>query len=155
MKFGSRRSQVGGRRSEVAFSVAALLIVTGCTRSSAAPRQKRPAPQVQTIDSASVRPSVLDPPPILTDEGPAPKPKIDATSPDAPPPPTPQDEALRASLPFSPAIALDPVTGMKISIRANTVMADYKGHMYYFESEQSKRTFLATPEQYTKGVFAH
>ena len=92
---------------------------------------------------------------MLTDEGPAPKPKGDVMSPDAPPPPTPQDEALRASLPFAPAIALDPVSGTKISIRANTLIYEYKGHIYYFDSEASRRTFMATPDQFTKGVFAH
>lgn len=133
----------------------AMALASACTRSTAAPGQKHTATDVQTIDSANVRPTVMDPPPVLTDEGPAPKPKGDVMSPDAPPPPTPQDEALRASLPFAPAIALDPVSGKKISIRANTLIYEYKGHIYYFDSEASRRTFMATPEQFTKGVFAH
>lgn len=140
----------------VACALAALLIAAGCTRSSAAPRRPAKAPtNVQTIDSGDTRPTVLQPPPVLTDEGPAPKPKGDVMSPDAPPPPTPQDEALRAALPFAPAIALDPVNGMKISIRANTLIYEYKGHIFYFAGEDTRKTFMASPDQYTKGVFAH
>lgn len=137
----------------LACALGAFVLVIGCTKSTAAPRKAGASTSVQTIDSADVRPAVMDPPPVLTDEGPAPKPKTDVMSPDAPPPPTPQDEALRASLPFAPAIALDPVTGAKISIRANTPTAEYKGHIYYFEGEDSKRTFVASPDQYLKGIF--
>jgi YHS domain-containing protein len=73
---------------------------------------------------------------------------------DAPPPPTPQDEAVRAALPFSPAIGLDPVSGQKISIRAATPTAELKGRTYYFQSEENKRAFMADPTQYLHGVFA-
>lgn len=135
-------------------ALGALILIAGCARSPAAPRRQRAATEVQTIDSADVRPTVLEPPPVLTDEGPAPKPKTDVATADAPPPPTPRDEAFRASLPFAPAIGLDPVNGTKISIRANTLSYEYKGHIYYFSAEDSRRTFMAAPEQYTKGVFA-
>ena len=134
---------------------AVLTVAAGCTRSSAAPRKQKTSTDIQTIDSVDVRPAVMQPPPVLTDEGPAPKPKGDVMSPDAPPPPSPQDEALRAALPFAPAIALDPVNGTKISIRANTPTYEYKGHVYYFSAEDSRRQFIAAPEQFTKGVFAH
>ncbi len=126
-----------------------------CGRSTPRVRTARPSPDIQTVDSVDARPAVLEPPPVLTDEGPAPKPKANVLSADAPPPPTPQDEALRASLPFAPAIALDPVDGSKISIRAATPVLEYKGHLYYFASEANKRKFVANPEQFTKGVFAH
>lgn len=137
-------------------ALAALLVFTGCTRSSATPRRQQTATDVQTIDSTEVKPTVLDPPPVLTDEGPAPKAaKVgEVITADAPPPPTPQDEALRASLPFAPAIALDPVNGAKISIRANTITWDYKGRIFYFSTEESRRTFQANPQQFTKGVFS-
>jgi len=130
-------------------------LVVACPRSAPKASPPRAANTVQTVDSTDPRPAVIDPPPVLTDEGPAPKPKVGVLSEDAPPPPTPQDEALRASLPFAPAIALDPVDGSKISIRAGTAMTDYKGHFFYFSSEANKRTFLASPDQFLKGAFAH
>src|SRR6266851_4881365 len=78
-----------------------LSLVT-CARSAQRARSTKPPADVQTVDSVDPRPTVIDPPPVLTDEGPAPKPKGNVLSADAPPPPTPQDEALRASLPFAP-----------------------------------------------------
>src|SRR5437762_13892686 len=110
---------------------------------------------MKTIDSADIRPARMDPPPLLTDEAPPPKPKDNVAQADAPPPPTPQDEALRASLPFAPAIAMDPVDGSKISIRASIPTTEYKNKLYYFANEEHKREFLANPEQYTKGLFSH
>lgn len=141
-------------RNSVAV-VFVFAVLAACGRHSSAPRQQASTEKPKTIDSADARPAVLDPPPVLTDEGPAPKPKGDLMSPDAPPPPTPQDDALRAALPFAPAIGLDPVNGIKISIRANTPSLEYKGRVYYFSGEDTKRTFQASPDQYMKGVFAH
>jgi YHS domain-containing protein len=143
------------RRSEL-VAVAVCLLIISCGRS--APQKRRGAAtttEVQTVESVDPRPVVLDPPPVLIDEGPAPKPKGNVVQKDAPPPPSAQDEALRASLPFAPAIAMDPVDGSKISIRAGTPVAEFKGHIYYFSSDANKRTFLANPDQYTKGVFSH
>ncbi len=134
------------------FAVASL---ESCSRSSAATRAEPPATEMQTIDTIPVQPAALDPPPILTDEGPAPKVKIDLTSTAAPVPADPEDEKARAALPFAPAMALDPVSGMKIPMKANTIVIEFKNHLYYFENEANKRTFLAAPDQYTKGVFAH
>jgi YHS domain-containing protein len=111
---------------------------------------------VQTIDNADPRPAILDPPPMLTDEGiPTAKPKSSVAQADAPSPPTPQDEALRASLPFAPAIGMDPVDGSKISIRANTPRVEVKGKLFYFSSEANKAKFTAEPDVYMKGVFSH
>ena len=110
---------------------------------------------MKTIDSSEVRPSVIDPPPVLTDEAPPPKVKENVAQADAPPPATPQDEALRAALPFAPAIAMDPIDGSKISIRASTPTYEYKNKIYYFSSEGNKRLFTSNPEQFTKGVFSH
>ena len=137
------------------FILVACALLCACPRSAPRVQKASAASDIQTVDSTDPRPAVIDPPPVLTDEGPAPKPKGGVLSEDAPPPPTAQDEALRASLPFAPAIALDPVDGSKISIRAGTPVADYKGHLYYFSSEATKRTFLASPDQYLKGAFAH
>jgi len=140
---------------KLAVILAIGLSLVSCARARPPARAARPPADIQTVDSVDPRPAVIEPPPVLTDEGPAPKPKGDVLSADAPPRPTPQDEALRASLPFAPAIALDPVDGSKISIRAGTPSAEYKGHFFYFTSEANKRTFMANPEQFTKGVFAH
>lgn len=131
------------------------LLLAACARPAPRARSPRPPADMQTVDSVDPRPAVIDPPPVLTDEGPAPKPKTNLLSADAPPPPSAQDEALRASLPFAPAMGLDPVDGSKISIRSGTPTAEYKGHFFYFSSEANKRTFMANPEQFTKGVFAH
>lgn len=133
--------------------IAIALSLVACTRSAPRQRVVQKAPDIQTIDSSIPTPAVLQPPPVLTDEGPALKPVGGLLSADAPPRPTPQDEALRAALPFAPAIALDPVDGSKISIRANTASFEYKGRIYYFASEANKRTFAASPDQYLKGVF--
>ena len=90
---------------------------------------------------------------MLTDEAPPPKPH-DAVAAQNQIPLTEPDEQLRARLPFAPAIGLDPVDGSKISIRANTPTCELKNRIYYFSSEANKRTFLASPDQYLKGVFA-
>jgi YHS domain-containing protein len=141
-----------------AFLITALLaaLAAGCggkARTGSAQPQK--ASEMRTIDSSNAGPSVIDPPPMLTDEAPPVK-KIDnVAQADAPPPPTPQDEALRSSLPFAPAIAMDPVDGSKISIRASIPTLEYKNKLYYFATEDHKRTFQANPDQYTKGLFSH
>ena len=132
-----------------------LMVAAACKQ---APPPARPAAQanvqVKTIDTTPPQPAVLQPPPVLTDEAPPPKSSVGQMTADAPPPPTPQDEAVRAALPFSPAIALDPVSGQKISIRATTPTVELKGRVYYFESEENKRTFAANPAQYLHGPFA-
>ena len=140
------------------FITAAALAVlaAGCGgRAPSGPPRPAPSAEMRTIDSANVRPAPIDPPPMLTDEAPPVKTVTGLAQADAPPPPTPQDEALRASLPFSPAIAMDPVDGSKISIRASIPTVEYKNKLYYFANEDHKRAFVANPEQYTKGLFSH
>ncbi len=132
-------------------------IVSGCGKGkqTAAASRAQSNGEMRTIDSAALHPAPIDPPPMLTDEAPPVK-KIDNMArADAPPPPTEQDEALRASLPFTPAIAMDPIDGSKISIRASIPTLEYKNKLYYFANEDHKRTFVANPEQYTKGLFSH
>jgi len=107
--------------------------------------------EVQTIDSADPRPSVVDPPPMLTDEAAAPKPKNAVEAAKAIPL-TEQDEMVRAQLPFAPAIAMDPVDGSKISIRASTPTLEYKGRIFYFRDAANRAAFQASPDQYMKGV---
>jgi YHS domain-containing protein len=140
------------------FALVTILIVmitTACKKSAPARARPQATAETRTIDSANLQPATIDPPPMLTDEAPPLKPVVNVAQADAPPPPTPQDEALRASLPFSPAIAMDPVDGSKISIRASIPTLEYKNKLYYFANEEHKRTFMANPEQYTKGLFSH
>ena len=116
------------------------------------PAEKAKA-EMRTINDVVPQPAKLVPPPMLTDEAPPPKPK---TMPWETPTPivfSPEDEKLRASLPFTPAIAMDPINGNKISIRAATPTFEYKGKIYYFEDEANKRTFMASPQQYLTGKF--
>jgi len=90
---------------------------------------------------------------MLHDEAPPPKPKAMPWETPAPIVFSPEDEKLRASLPFTPAIAMDPVDGSKISIRASTPTFEYKGKIYYFSNEMNKRVFTANPEHALKGGF--
>jgi YHS domain-containing protein len=110
--------------------------------------------EMRTIDNVDARPVVIDPPPVLTDEGgAAPKPHAPIPGTEAPVL-SQQDEQIRASLPFAPAIAMDPVDGSKISIRADTPTVQTKARLYYFSSEEHKRQFLAAPDEFTKGAFS-
>ncbi|HXI13684.1 MAG TPA: hypothetical protein VNM92_13725 [Thermoanaerobaculia bacterium] len=105
--------------------------------------------QLQTIESVPVAPPVLDPPPVLKAEA-APIPKRDLALGKV----TPGEEvsaAPRVELPFAPAIAMDPVNGSKVSIRANTPIFEYKKKLYYFGSEANMKTFVADPEAFLKG----
>lgn len=107
--------------------------------------------RMQTVSSATPQPAALPQPPVLRDEAPPPKPKAMPWEKPAPIVFSPADEQLRASLPFTPAIAMDPVDGSKISIRATTPTHEYKGKIYYFSSEANRRSFIATPDAFLKG----
>ena len=135
---------------------AIAILVIACHQApkrAAQPAVKRS--EMQTIENIDPRPVVNDPPPMLRDEAPPPKPKGQPWETPQPVPLTPEDEKLRAALPFSPAIAMDPIDGSKVSILARTPIFEFKGHIYYFSSEANKRTFMSNPDQYTKGAFSH
>lgn len=108
---------------------------------------------MRTINDVAPQPAKLEPPPMLTDEAPPPKPKALPWETPTPIVFSPEDEKLRASLPFTPAIAMDPVDGSKLSIRATTPTFEYKGKIYYFSSEENKRAFMANPEAHLTGKF--
>lgn len=131
--------------------LAAVFLAAACSRQPS--QQSASAQEMRTIESTDPRPAVLDPPPMLGDEAPLPKPK-NPGSPDAPAPLTEQDEQARAQLPFAPAIAMDPVDGSKISIRADTPRVELKNRFYYFSNEEHRRAFTANPEEYLKGAFS-
>ena len=137
------------------FCLLLALVAASCRQSARKTPQPKAASQaqMQTIDNSDPRPVVIDPPPVLKDEAAPPKPIGQPWEPKQPVPLTADDEKVRAALPFAPAIGMDPVDGSKISILARTPTLEYKGHIFYFSSEENKRTFAANPDQYMKGLF--
>jgi YHS domain-containing protein len=131
-----------------------LLILAAIAAASChqAPPQTQSA-EIRTIENVPPHPALTDPPPMLTDDAASPKFK-DAVAAQNMIPLTEQDDQVRARLPFAPAIAMDPVDGSKISIRASTPMIEVKNRIYYFSSEENKRAFVANPDQFTKGLFS-
>lgn len=135
-----------------------LLIVTAAACRSDAPPVNRTAAsaepsQMRTVTNVPPQPARLEGPPMLIDEAPPPKPKALPWETPTPIVFTPEDEKLRASLPFTPAIAMDPIDGSKISMRASTPTLEYKGKFYYFSNEENRRTFQGNPEMALKGGF--
>jgi YHS domain-containing protein len=139
-----------------AFCVLFSALVFACHQAPKKP-VNRSAPvqhsEMRTIENIDPRPVVVDPPPMLRDEAAPPRPIGQPWEVKQPVPLTAEDEKVRAALPFSPAIAMDPIDGSKISILARTPTFEYKGHIYYFSSEESKKIFAAAPDQYAKGLF--
>ena len=136
-------------------AVVLLIVIASCARQAPQKVARAPQPQaseMRTIDTVPPAPVVIDPPPVLPDEAPAPKPK-DPNQAQNLVPLTEQDEQVRAKLPFAPAIALDPVDGSKLSIRSTTPTLLYQNKVFYFSSEENKRTFQANPAQFMKGIF--
>ena len=131
-----------------------LFLAAACGQQQPAARQASDAISMETLESADAGPSVLDPPPTLNHATLAPKPHDEATA-KTQTPLTADDEQLRAALPFTPAIAMDPVDGSKISIRATTPTLELRNHIYYFSSEANRQTFAANPDHFTKGLFSH
>ena len=109
---------------------------------------------VATINTVTPKPAPLQPPPMLSDEAPPPKPKpLNQWHTPEPVILTAEDEKVRADLPFSPAIGMDPVDGSKISIRATTPKLEYKNKIYYFSNEANRRVFAANPEEALRGGY--
>jgi YHS domain-containing protein len=133
------------------FLVSGILLLAACDSGPQRASQSANA-QVQTIHNVVAQPAQLEQPPMLLDEAPPPKPKpLNQWHIPDPIIFSPEDEKVRAALPFSPAIAMDPIDGSKISIRATTPTLEYKGKIYYFSSEANRSNFKATPEVYLKG----
>lgn len=133
--------------------VSAVALMFAACDAAPTSQQQTASAGVASINTVQPRPAKLDPPPMLQDEAPPPKPKAMPWETPKPIVFTPEDEKLRASLPFSPAIAMDPIDGSKISIRAATPTFEYKGKVYYFSSEENKRLFAGNPEAALKGGF--
>ena len=135
------------------LAVLSLVLLGIACDSATPPAAQNAESEVRTINNTPPRPAMLEPPPQLQDEAPPPKPKTMPWETPTPVAFSPEDEKLRASLPFTPAIAMDPVDGSKISIRSTTPMVDYKGRFYYFSSEANRRTFMANPAPFLTGRF--
>jgi YHS domain-containing protein len=126
------------------LTAAALALLAACD--AAPPTREVSTAGVTTIHSVAPQPAPLVPPPMLTDEAPPPKPKAMPWETPKPIVFSPEDEKLRAALPFTPAIAMDALNGDKISIRATTPRFEYKGKIYYFSTEENRRIFMANPD---------
>jgi YHS domain-containing protein len=134
----------------------AITVVALAACDSAPPAQSQAqadAAKIETIATVRPQPAQLDPPTMLQDEAPPPKPKLLPWQTATPIVFSAEDERLRASLPFTPAIAMDPIDGSKISIRANTPTFEYKGKIYYFADDANKQTFRSDPERALKGGY--
>jgi YHS domain-containing protein len=133
-----------------------VLLALACQGSPDPPRRSQQVAettQMRTIENTPAHPAQLEGPPMLTDEAPPPKPKALPWETPTPIVFTPEDEKVRAALPFTPAIAMDPIDGSKISIRASTPMVEYKNKFYYFSDEANKKMFMSNPEHALKGGF--
>lgn len=138
-------------RRQLVFTAVVSVVLAAC---DSGPRQQtNQQANIQTINTVATTPAKLVPPPTLQDEAPPPKPKVMPWETPTPIVFSPEDEKLRASLPFTPAIAMDPIDGSKISIRAATPTFEYKGKIYYFSTEANKRTFSANPDAILKGGY--
>lgn len=130
-----------------------LLLNAGCMGTPGDSDGEQEAAEMRTIETVDPRPNVIDPPPLLQDEAAPPKPMGQPWEPPRPVELTADDEKMRAALPFTPAIAMDPVAGSKISITAKTPIFEHKGRLYYFESEENKKIFTANPQSFLTGKF--
>ena len=133
-----------------------LLIPTAAALLFASCEAAPPAAEIQSAEMASIqtvapRPAALEGPPMLHDEAPPPKPKALPWETPKAIVFSPEDERVRAALPFTPAIAMDPIDGSKISIRATTPTYEYEKKIYYFSSEENRRRFAADPQAILKG----
>jgi YHS domain-containing protein len=133
--------------------LAILSLTVAAAACGPAPSQTAQNTDVQTINSVVPQPAQLTPPPMLVDEAPPPKPKVQPWETPKAIVFSPEDEKVRTGLPFTPAIAMDPLDGSKISIRAATPMLEYDGKFYYFSSEANKQAFAANPKAILKGGF--
>jgi len=132
---------------------AAALALAACDAGPGSSSQANASAGIATINSMPPQPAPLQGPPMLQDEAPPPKPKVMPWETPKPIVFSPEDEKLRASLPFSPAIAMDPIDGSKISMLSTTPTFEYKGKIYYFQNEENRKIFMGNPEQALKGGF--
>lgn len=109
---------------------------------------------IRTIDNSDVKATLIDPPPTVNEQETTFNPTIEVVPGSKLEGTKEERQAQMVDLPFAPAIAMDPVTGGKVSIRVSTPMVEYKNKIYYFVSEDSKREFLSNAEGFSKGAMA-
>jgi len=112
------------------------------------------ASMIKTIDNSDVRSTMIDPPPTVNEQETTFNPTIEVVPGSKLEGTKDERQAQMVDLPFAPAIAMDPVTGGKVSIRVATPMTEFKHKIYYFVSEDSKREFLGSPDTFSKGAMA-
>lgn len=119
--------------------------------------------EMKTINNTPVQALTPDPPPVLdgyVPEVPLPRPEDQPVAgEDGEVDPANDTEAMARQrearairLPFAPAIAMDPVDGQKVSITTETPTVEYKGRIYYFNSEANRATFSRNPEPFLTGA---
>lgn len=113
------------------FLLAGLVLFLGCSDESTAPV----ADDVKTLEDV---PTDLRPV-EATDTI-----RFEAESGDA----DSEDDSGAVDLPYAPPVSMDPVDGSKVSIRADTPVAEFGDRIYYFSSEDNRRVFLESPEKY-------
>jgi YHS domain-containing protein len=125
-----------------------------CAQKPAAPGPG-PAPPVEmrTIENTPIETVPVEAPPQITDQQAEPKLR-DPHADEAAKQRAEEDLRKQVSLPFSPAIAMDPVDGAKVSIRSDTPVLEYQNKIYYFASAGNRAAFRANPQQYVKGGLA-
>lgn len=127
--------------------VALAVLCAACAQQPASPA---PPAEIRTIENSPIETVPVEEPPQITDL--QAEPKLRDPYPDeAAKRRAEEDLKKQVSLPFSPAIAMDPVNGAKVSIRSDTPMLEYKNKIYYFASAGNRATFQANPEQYVQG----
>lgn len=144
------------------FSFPSLALIAVAVFLGAGCQQSPPEPELgelRTIDNTPLEAMVIDPPqttvpqPLETKlpDGEIKKPVATSSATTSS-----TDEMLqhKINLPFSPAIAMDPVDGGKVSIRIDTPTFEYQGKVYYFTSEANRRSFTADPDKYSKGTLS-
>lgn len=135
-----------------ASAVFILFAITAC-RAGTDPATGT-ASSIRTIDNTVVQAAPIDPPPTVNEQETTFNPTIEVVPGSKLEGTKDERQAQMVDLPFAPAIAMDPVTGGKVSIRLITPKVEFKNKVYYFVSEDSKRQFMSDPETFSKGAMA-
>jgi YHS domain-containing protein len=132
----------------------ALLLTLVLVAAACADRATVPSLEIRTIENTEPRLMPREPVPstdtVLTP--PAAPQRSDASAATGTQPPELPGDA-RIPLPFEPPIAMDPVDGSKVSIRASTPVTEYENKIYYFSSAGNKQRFLGSPDEFLTGRF--